>query len=74
MLVEEAAGLGIPQDVIARLLRISKSTLRRHCAAELRLGAMAANLRVAATAYEMATSGKHPVMTWWWLEVRCGWK
>jgi hypothetical protein len=71
--VEEAAGRGVPQEVIAMLLGISKSTLRRHCASELRFGAMAADLRVAATAYEMAISGKHPQMTWWWLTTRSRW-
>lgn len=73
-LVFEAARRGLPQDVMAGLLGVSESTLKRRCVEELHLGAMAANAQVAWTAYQMAVSGKHPRMTWWWLATRCGWK
>jgi hypothetical protein len=73
-IVLAAASRGLPQDVIAAFVGVSESTLKRRCADELSLGVMAANARVAATAFEMATSGNHERMTMWWLRVRGGWK
>ena len=33
-----------------------------------------ANLTVARTLFEMATSGKHPAATFFWLKTRAGWR
>ena len=68
------AAYGVPHDQIARQIGLrSPKTLRRHFRRELDVGAAEANARVAQTAYQMATSGKHPGMTAFWLKVRAGW-
>ena len=72
--VQEAARRGLPQDLIAELVGISESTLKRRCAKELHLGAMAATVSVALAAFELAVSGDNPAMTRWWLRVRAGWR
>lgn len=72
--VEQAARAGLSQDAIAALFNISESTLKRHCAQELRLGYLYCRAQVALVAFEMACSGKHPAMTRLWLRTRMGWK
>lgn len=72
--VRELAGRGVPQGLIAKVLCISESTLKRRCAEELRLGALYANAAVAWTAYQMAVSGEYPEMTRYWLRARGGWR
>src|SRR5688500_15392946 len=71
---EKAAGKGVPQDVIAALMGVSRNTLAKHCNEELRLGTLAADLQVFIVAFNMAVSGEYPETTFWWLERRCqGW-
>ena len=72
--VFKAASRGVSQDVIAELVGVSESTLKRNCKDELRQGAQMAYARIALAAYEMALSGEHPQMTRWWLQCRAGWK
>lgn len=72
--VKEAASRGLQQDLIAALIGISESTLKRRCADELHLGALMANAQMALTAYELGVSGRDAVMTRWWLRVRAGWR
>lgn len=68
------AGYGLKHDQIASELGISVSTLQRRFSAELKRGHATAAAKVAATAYELATSGTCPPMTMFWLKTRCGWK
>lgn len=72
--VREAASRGLQQDLIAALVGVSESTLKRRCADELHFGAMMANAQMALTAYDLGVSGKDPIMTRWWLRVRAGWR
>ena len=72
--VTEAARRGLSQDLIAALLGVSESTLKRRCARELTDGALLANARVALAAFELAVSGEHEAMTRFWLRTRMGWK
>jgi hypothetical protein len=72
--VFKAASRGVSQDLIAELVGVSESTLKRNCSNELRLGAQMAYAKIAMAAFEMALSGDHPQMTRWWLQVRAGWK
>src|SRR2546425_6645488 len=68
------AALGVPHDHIARQVGLrSPKTLRRHFRRELDDGAAEANAKVAQTAYQMATSGKYPWATAFWLKARAGW-
>jgi hypothetical protein len=75
--VEAMAAYGVPEDEIARSVGergIDPKTLRKHFRRELDIGATKANSNVAQTAYQMATSGKCPAATMFWLKCRAGWK
>jgi hypothetical protein len=75
--VEIMAAYGLPEEQIASTIGpkgIDPKTLRKHFRRELLLGATKANSKVAETAYQMAISGKCPVMTIFWLKCRGGWK
>ena len=75
--VEVMAAYGMPEEQIASTIGpkgISPKTLRKYFRRELLLGATKANSKVAETAYQMAISGKCPVMTIFWLKCRGGWK
>ena len=54
-LVKLAAAVGQPHEDIAQLLGISRNTLRRHFAEELRTGAAHANFKVGQNLFTMAT-------------------
>ena len=71
--VEHAARAGLAQDAIAALLGVSESTLKRHCAEQLRLGFLHCRAQVALVAFEMACTGMHPAMTRFWLRTYLGW-
>ena len=74
-LVRSLIAYGFSQDKIAREIGIrSAKTLRKYFRAELDLGELEANATVANAAYKMATSGRHPVMTMFWMKCRAGWK
>ena len=73
--VKTLAAVGVPQEQIARHLRIrSVKTLRKHFRAELDDGALEANARVAKAVYDAALSGKHPAAGMFWLKCRANWK
>jgi hypothetical protein len=67
------ATCGMKQEDIATALNIrSAKTLRKHYRQELKLGAIEATTHVARTLYQMATSGKCPPATTFWLN-KNGW-
>jgi len=75
--VEAMAAYGIPEEEIARAIGehgIDPKTLRKYFRHQLNVGATKANSAVAQTAYQMATSGKCPAATMFWLKCRAGWK
>ena len=65
---------GIKQEDIATVLGIDAKTFRKHYATEIATAHVRANSRVAETAYQMATSGRHPAVTMFWLKTRLGWR
>ena len=65
---------GVPQDDIGLAVGATGKTLRRHYGRELESGIALANARVLTTAFEMATSGRCPAMTIFWLKTRLGWR
>jgi len=73
--VKSLSGYGIKQEEIAKMvgLRSSKS-LRKHFRQELDRGTIEATAQVSQTLYKMATSGKHPAATIFWLKTRAGWR
>src|SRR3954454_5114682 len=67
-LVKSLAVLGLRHEDIAIALGIrSPKTLRKHFRKELAGGMAEANAAVTRVAYEMAASGKMPMMTRFWL-------
>jgi hypothetical protein len=73
-IVEAMAGCGIPQDSIARTLRIDAKTLRKHFREELDTSADKANAQVGATLFKLATSGRCPAATIFWMKSKLRWK
>src|SRR3954447_20201291 len=74
MKVRALAGYGMQHEEIARMVGIrSPKTLRKYFRAELAAGSAEANARVAQTLFQMATSGKQPAATMFWLKTRARW-
>ena len=67
-LVKSLAALGLRQEQIVTTIGLrSPKTLRKHFRQEIARGTAEANAAVARIAFEMATSGKWPVMTRYWM-------
>ncbi len=67
-LVKSLAAIGCKQEQIATALGIrSPKTVRKHFRKDLNQGVAEATAAVLRAAYEMASSGKYPVMTRYWL-------
>jgi DNA-binding XRE family transcriptional regulator len=72
--VSSLTAFGITQESIAKKLGISVPTLVKHYQHELETGLDNANAQVANTLFEMATSGKVPSATYFWLKTRAKWR
>jgi hypothetical protein len=77
-MVRGLAAVGVSHDDIAEALRISPTTLRRHCRQELWAGTLRAGLKVGANLLRIATTDP-PVpgtveAAIWWTKARMGWK
>src|SRR3954464_10312789 len=67
--VRSLAALGLLQQQIAASIGLrSPKTLRKHFRREISQGAAEANAAVARVAYQMAISGKYPLMTRYWIK------
>lgn len=79
-LMSKLAGIGCTLDQIANIFGISSATLDRRIADNpdvrdaLEKGRAEAASKVLSTAFKMATSGKSPWMTGFWLKCKLGWK
>lgn len=71
--VVELAKLGLPQDQIARLVKISESSLKKYYADELKLGLAESNKELSGWAFKSAREG-NPTMIIFLCKVRLGWK
>lgn len=72
-IVQNLAGIGMPQDQIASLLDICKMTLVKYFRPELTRGDAAATAKVAETLYKMATNGQNVAATIFWMKARAKW-
>jgi len=73
--VKSMAAYGVREEDIATELGLrSPKTLRKHFGQEIERAAIQANARVGQTLYQMATSGKHPAATIFWMKTRAGWR
>ena len=72
-LVLKLAGLGVPQDQIAMLVKCSPKTLRKHFHGELARGSAEANAQVAGFLFQSAKNGNVAAQIFW-LKSRGRWK
>jgi hypothetical protein len=72
--IEMMAGLGLTQQQIADIKDICVDTLRKYARPQLKRGKSKGIGNVAKTAYQMATSGKSPAMTMFFLKTQAQWR
>lgn len=78
--VEVLAAMGLPLAHISAYFRVSVATFHRAVKKSqaardaLENGRRRGDIKVIDTAFKMATDGKHPKMTMFWLKTRCGWR
>ncbi len=68
------AASGIPYRIIAKALKTSESELSSRFKDVLADAREQANGAVAETLFKMATSGRQPAATFFWMKTRAGWK
>jgi hypothetical protein len=72
--VKSMAGFGLKHEQIAILIGLgSAATLRKHFRKELTLGPIEAQATVRKTLFKLATSGRNPGATMYWLKTRARW-
>jgi len=68
------SGLGLPQEQIALLLEVDPKTLRKHFREDLDRGMAEANVKIAQSLFNMATTGGSVAAAIFWLKARAGWR
>lgn len=68
------ASSGVPHRIIAEVLKTSETTLRARFPHELAEAKALCNCQVIQTAFRMATSGRVPAMTMFWLKTQAHWR
>ena len=71
--VRHLAGLGVPQDDIARIVQCSPKTLRKRCRDDLDCGAAEANAIVSGCLFAAAKGGNITAQIFW-LKSRARWR
>ena len=70
--VDALASYGVSEEDIARVVGVSRNTLRKHYVHQLETGAIKANAQVARFLFVAAKRGSVPAMMFW-LKCRSGW-
>jgi len=68
------SGLGLPQEQIALLLEIDPKTLRKYFRDDLDRGMAEANVKIAQSLFNMATTGGSVAAAIFWMKARAGWR
>ena len=71
--VQTLAGLGASTKYITAHLRLTESQLKEYYQQDFDYGVEHANLEVAETFFQLATSGEYPQITAQWMKMRAGW-
>ena len=72
--VKALAGYGLPHKEIATVAGVGCiATLRKYFPEELTLGPLEAQSNVTRTLFRLATSGRNPAATIFWMKTRAGW-
>ena len=69
-MVKAMSGFGILQEDIAKVIGIEPKTLRRRFRDELDRGMIEANVKVAQSLFQMATTGKNVAAAIFWMKAR----
>jgi hypothetical protein len=72
--IRTLAGYGLLIDQIAEVMGIPKRTMQRHCKQDLAKGKAVAIAAVQQTLFRMATSGRIPSATYFYLKCVAGWR
>ena len=74
--VKMLAGMGVPDYDIAKVVNLSRPTLRKYFMAELETGHITANAQVAQSLYNQATNKEKPnvAAAIFWLKCRAEWR
>ena len=72
--IEMMAGLGLRYEDIALIKNMCDDTLKKYASDALSRGKAKAKAAVMQTAFKMATSGKVPAMTMFWLKTQAQWR
>jgi hypothetical protein len=70
--VEALASYGVPEEDIARVIGVTRNTLRKHYSDQLENGQTRTNAQVAGFLFSAAKKGSVPAMMFW-LRCRAGW-
>jgi hypothetical protein len=72
--VEQAAGLGLPLDMVASLVGITQKTLRVRYRQQIAQGKAKCAFAVGKTLFERATKDRDTGALIWWTKTQMGWK
>ena len=72
-LIEHYVSIGFTQEQIAGLVGIGESTLKKHCAEELKNGGLKVNAKIGGKLFQKAMSGDTTALIFW-CKTRMGWK
>ena len=72
-LIEHYVAIGYTNEQVADLLGIAESTLKKHCAEELKLGSLRVNAKIGGKLFQKAMSGDTTALIFW-CKTRLGWK
>lgn len=71
--VEHYVAIGYTNEQVASLMGISETCLKKHCALELKNGALKVNAQVGGKLFQKAMSGDTASLIFW-CKTRMGWK
>ena len=72
--IRAMVGFGVPQEAIATHFEMDAKTLRKHFRRELDRGMVEANVKVAQSLFNMATTGGNVAAAIFWMKARAGWR
>lgn len=72
--IKALIGMGLTVQQVAHVKGLSHDTLQRHHRDDIDQGKPLALAKVVDTAFKLATNGKCPAMTMFWLKTQAGWR
>ena len=72
-LIEHYVAIGFTNEQVAGLVGVAESTLKKHCAEELRNGSLKVNAKIGGKLFSKAMDGDTTALIFW-CKTRMGWK